>query len=84
MFPDRFVHLVGGQPSLRGHFQNVGGVALARDRVDQMILVVRIRLGDVLVQGRQFVPGGRGTEKEAEQTEQKAESPQTYSGGMVQ
>ena len=60
MLPERPVHLIGGEPGLRGHLQHVGGAVLGLIRGDEAVGVVRVGRGHVLVKGREFVLDRRG------------------------
>ena len=50
MFPERAVHLIGGEPGLRSHFEDVGRLTLARDRAHEVVGEIRIRPRDIVVQ----------------------------------
>src|SRR5439155_8139828 len=64
MLPEGSVDLVGGEPRLRNHIDDVRGIAFAPDGTHQMPRVVRIWRGDVTVErGLRTQPralGGRG------------------------
>ena len=60
VFPDGAVHLVGREPGLGGHFQNIGREILAPDGVHDTVAVVRVGRGDVFVQRRLLVLDGLG------------------------
>src|SRR5262249_49147369 len=57
MFPERAVHFIGSQPRLRRHFQHVTRVAFVLDGLNQLEVVIRVRCGDVAVEGRGWTLG---------------------------
>ncbi len=72
VLPDGVIDLGGGQVLLRGEIDDVGGVTVTRDGVDQLPFVVRIGCGDVFIECCRVLRGGKG-ENEGARKEGDAE-----------